>query len=190
MTHTDLLACLGRVLAAARDLPPLRLLPGERMALGGRRFREAPLLIEDVATALREEPALLGDLPVDPGALVARLARARAFAALHRGLAALAQQAADWALVEEVGAIDDAMAVVLQVRGDEDQPFPSLPPRQRRRRRAALLPAERHLSERQARKRRTQRRRQPAPPGAAPSPAADSRGDGVRRAPKATRRRR
>src|SRR5438105_3692129 len=109
---TDLLQALQQIVKGAAAMPGITLRPGQRMALSGRLFREGPLLVTDTAAALAEEPAIFTDVPIDPAGLAAQQERATAYLLLHRGLLSLAQQAADWFLVEQTGGIDLAMSAI------------------------------------------------------------------------------
>ncbi|MCS6912458.1 MAG: hypothetical protein NZ890_04385 [Myxococcota bacterium] len=112
------------VCALADELPPVRLLPGERMVLGGRLYREAPHAVRLLARALEQGGELFADVPLRPADLLERQRRALAYQRLARALQRVAQQAQDCYLVEQAALIDDLQAAVRQVRADRARAFP------------------------------------------------------------------
>src|SRR4029077_11046625 len=79
LTYQDIDQRRERVFDAIAGLPFIELLGGERMALAGYLFSEAPLLVGAVADALEDDPDLFADVPLDPADLLGRQRRARAW---------------------------------------------------------------------------------------------------------------
>ena len=126
------------------------------MALAGHLFVEGIDLVSHVAEAIETEPGIFPDVTVCPKDLMDRQRRALALQGLSKLLGNLARRAADLALIDQVGAVQDAMMIVQQVRADATLPFP---PAFAEKRKRAMYLAERVLRKRQERKVRRAKRR-------------------------------
>src|SRR5258708_661031 len=115
----------------------------------GRLFEEGPALVRRTAWALRDQPGLYADIPVDPDKLDRQQDRAAAWLKLHRLFTMLARRAADCFLQDQSEAITTCMGVVNHVRADRARTYPH--PRQRERALGMALP-EQVLADRHQRK--------------------------------------
>lgn len=132
-----------------------RLLPRQRMALGGSLFVGAADFVYAVAEGLGVEEDRCAYVPGQGRSLKRRQDRSLELRFLSRGLRDLAQLVDDAYVQEQSGAIQDAMMVMQRLRQEQGRPF--LAPSEdlaHRRRAAHLYPAQKMLSDRQRRHRR------------------------------------
>lgn len=154
----ELKALLAEAVRAETRLPDIKLHPGERMSLSGHLFFRDSVFTREVGHAVKKDPPLFADIPVDPDALLQEQDRATLFLDLYETYRGLMERARDAYLLSQTGTTRKAMTVVEQVRGDDDRPYPRPDHEDRK---LALSTAEQILTERH--KGKLRKKKPPAP---------------------------
>lgn len=139
------IAALARQISAI--LPRRRLTARQRQELGAWLFGTGVTFVNLTVRGMKEDPDLFSDIPIDPQELGDRNQRGERLTRLSVVLVLLAEKLRDQALRDRSTAIQDALAVVKQVRMEEMSPFGDRG-RLRARKRALCL-AEQVLAKRQ-----------------------------------------
>jgi hypothetical protein len=119
----QLFGYLDKLLPFLDDLPDPELTQRHRDVLGGHLFDEGPLIVRSVAGAMRRSPEQFADIPEDPDELWEEQDRAYALATLAHAFQALADRAADQAMVSQASAVARALRIIRHVRADADRPY-------------------------------------------------------------------